>query len=540
MASSSEKDIELETIQSELNREFKVLREQTPSVYYMDYRVESQKIWYRRASLGELINANMASQSFFNPTVRVGNKEFDNTHLIKGKQPQYSYTIKQYPVEFDEVAVRQIIWNATDEAYQKATQEYRFKKNSIKVEDKTLVPDFSTAKAVEYIEPISPITVSDEKLKQIEEIIKEASALFKVDKDITGGDVSFRFEKKRKYFISSENQVLAQNYLLARIMINGTIRSEEGNQMSLHHIMDAFDPNALPGKDSVLNATKQIVAKLIELKEAPIASPYSGPAILSPSAAGVFFHEIFGHRIEGHRLKDETNGQTFKSKVGELVLPTTFNVTFNPLVKNYQGFDLNGYYQYDDQGVEGSEVKVIENGVLKDFLMCSNPIEGFSSSNGHGRGDIFRTPVSRQSNMFINVSNPYSDEQLREMLVEECKKQQLEYGYYFKRVTGGFTQTGRFMPNAFNVTPNEVYRIYADGRPDELVRGVDLIGTPLSMFSKIEAGGAVQGLFNGTCGAESGGIPVAAVSPAILVSKIETQKKSQKFSTGPILLPPGK
>lgn len=540
IASNPEKDIELKTIQSELNREFEILKEQTPPVYHMDYRVESRKIWFSRASLGEIINSEIGHQSFFNPTVRVGNKEFDNTHLIKGKQPQYSYTIKQYPIEFDEMAIRQIIWNATDEAYKKATQEYHFKKNSIKVEDETSVPDFYIAKAVDYIEPVSPITVSDEKLKQIEEIIKEASALFKADKDITEGDVSFRFEKKRKYFISSENQVLAQNYLLARIMINGTIRSEEGNQMSLHHLMDSFDPNTLPGKDSVLNATKQIVDKLIELKEAPIANPYSGPAILSPAAAGVFFHEIFGHRVEGHRLKDETNEQTFKNKIGELVLPNTFNVIFNPQVKTYQGFDLNGYYKYDDQGVEGAEVKVVENGVLKDFLMCSNPIEGFASSNGHGRGEIFRTPVSRQSNMFINVSNPYSDEQLREMLVEECKKQKLEYGYYFKRVTGGFTQTGRFMPNAFNVTPNEVYRIYVDGRPDELVRGVDLIGTPLSMFSKIEAGGTSEGLFNGTCGAESGGVPVAAISPAILVGKIETQKKSQKFSTGPILPPPSK
>ena len=170
--------------------------------------------------------------------------------------------------------------------------------------------------------------------------------------------------------------------------------------------------------------------------------------------------------------------------------------------------------------------------------MCRNPIEGFASSNGHGRGDVYHTPVSRQSNMFIETSKPYSEAQLRKMLIKECKKQKLEYGYYFKEVTGGFTMTGRFIPNAFNVTPNEVYRVYVDGRPDELVRGVDLIGTPLSMFSTIMAGGTEKGLFNGTCGAESGGVPVASISPAILVGKVETQKKTQKFSTGPILTPP--
>lgn len=539
MAIGAEKEKELKILQTELNREFEILIQQSPPVHYMDYRVESRQFWYRKASMGHITAANMSKQAFFNPTVRVGDKKFDNTHLIKGKRSRPSYTSKSFPLEYDEAAIRQLLWNATDEVYKRAAQEYRFKRNSIKVKDTTPIPDFAPSEAAEYIEPVSPITVSDEKLQEIEAMVKEASALFNQDKDFAKGDVCFQFEKKRKFFVSSENKVLAQNYLSARIMIRGTIRSEEGNQMNLHHIMDAFDPNELPGKDSVMNATKEIVAKLIELKNAPVAAPYSGPAILSPSAAGVFFHEIFGHRIEGHRLKDETDGQTFKSKVGELVLPKTFNVTFNPQIKTYKGFDLNGYYMYDDQGVEGDEVKVVENGVLKNFLMCSSPIEGFATSNGHGRGDIFRTPVSRQSNMFIEVSKKYTDEELRKMLIKECENQNLEYGYYFKKVTGGFTMTGRFMPNAFNVIPNEVYKVYVDGRPDELVRGVDLIGTPLSMFSTIEASGDTEGLFNGTCGAESGGVPVATVSPAILVGKIETQKKSQKFSTGPILTPPG-
>ena len=39
------------------------------------------------------------------------------------------------------------------------------------------------------------------------------------------------------------------------------------------------------------------------LRDAPVVDPYTGPAILSGPASGVFFHEIFGHRIEGHRLK---------------------------------------------------------------------------------------------------------------------------------------------------------------------------------------------------------------------------------------------
>ena len=92
---------------------------------------------------------------------------------------------------------------------------------------------------------------------------------------------------------------------------------------------------------------------------------------------------------------------------------------------------------------------------------------------------------------------------------------------------GGFTFTGRYMPNAFNVTPIIVYRVYADGRPMELVRGVDLIGTPLAAFGKIVATDNRTETFNGICGAESGPVPVSASSPALLVSEVEVQKKAE-------------
>ncbi len=84
-----------------------------------------------------------------------------------------------------------------------------------------------------------------------------------------------------------------------------------------------------------------------------------------------------------------------------------------------------------------------------------------------------------------------------------------------------------------------VYRVYADGRPDELVRGVDLIlGTPLTSFSKIVAASDTTEVFNGVCGAESGWVPVSAISPSILTTQIEVQKKPKSNERLPILPPP--
>jgi TldD protein len=117
---------------------------------------------------------------------------------------------------------------------------------------------------------------------------------------------------------------------------------------------------------------------------------------------------------------------------------------------------------------------------------------------------------------------------LRKMLINECQKQKKPYGYFFMDVIGGFTTTDRYMPNAFNIFPTEVYRVYVDGRPDELVRGVELIGTPLAMFAEIKAADDKSEVFTGFCGAESGSVPVTAISPSLYVKRIETQKKATK------------
>ncbi len=175
--------------------------------------------------------------------------------------------------------------------------------------------------------------------------------------------------------------------------------------------------------------------------------------------------------------------------------------------------------------------------MLKNFLMSRRPIDGFPNSNGHGRAQPGFVPVARQSNLIVANSKPVSRDALKKLLIEQIKEQNKPFGLLFDDIEGGFTITGRMIPNAFNVLPVMVYRVYADGK-EELVRGVDLIGTPLTVFSKIIAADDESGVFNGICGAESGGVPVSAGGPAILVSQIEVQKKVKSQERPPILGPP--
>jgi len=295
------------------------------------------------------------------------------------------------------------------------------------------------------------------------------------------------------------------------------------------------DPSKLPKDADIMAAVEKAGVNLTALLKAPPADPFVGPAILSGRAAGVFFHEIFGHRVEGHRQKDETEGQTFTKSVNKPVLPDFLSVVFDATRQQFDGTPLNGYYEYDDEGVKARPVNLVENGILKTFLMSRSPIQGFPQSNGHGRRYPGNEVVSRQSNLIVQSSKRVSDAELKKMLIEEVKRQGKPYGLFFDQVTGGYTTTQRRGLQAFTVIPLIVYRVYADGRPDELIRGVDIVGTPLASFGKIIATSDRTEIFNGYCGAESGYVPVSAVSPALLVSEIEIQRKERSQDRPPYL-----
>jgi TldD protein len=275
------------------------------------------------------------------------------------------------------------------------------------------------------------------------------------------------------------------------------------------------------------------------LRSAPAAEPFAGPALLSGRAAAVFFHEVLGHRLEGHRQRDEAEGQTFTKKVNQQVLPTFLSVIDDPTLKELNGVKLAGTYDFDDEGVPAARVDAVENGVLKNFFMSRMPITNFSHSNGHGRRQPGLMPTGRQGNLIVASTRTVTDVDLRKKFIDEIQKQGKPYGLYFEDIQGGFTLTGRAMPQSFQVIPVMVWRVYPDGRPDELVRGVDIVGTPLLALNNIILTGDAQQVFNGVCGAESGQVPVAAAAPAMLFSEIEVQKREKGTQRPPLLPPPG-
>ncbi len=527
-------------LRAELQRNFDILKKQPVPAYFAAYTLHDTRATQILASFGAIDRADENRQRFATVEVRVGDYELDNTHPIRGDARAMSPRLVQasLPLTDDEKPIRLALWRATDRGYKQASEALTRVRTNVaaKVQDDNPAPDFSREDRREHTGPPASYSLDTQAW---EVRLRRVSAVFSDDPLVLRSQVSLSVEADNRYYVNSEGSQIVTGELNCRIFIQGVTKAEDGMELPLYTSYFATSPDGLPDEQKLIAEARAMVGLLARLRNAPVVEPFSGPAILSGRAAGVFFHEIFGHRVEGNRQRHADDGQTFTSRVGEPVLPGFLSVSFDPTVKRVGDVELMGHYVYDDQGVMAQRVTVVDKGVLKTFLLDRAPLKSFPRSNGHGRAEPGFVPVSRQSNLQVESTKTVSREQLIDQLREEAFRQGKPFGLLFDNIEGGFTTTGRGSANAFNVLPNVVYRIYTDRRREpELVRGVDLIGTPLAAFGKILATDDRVDVFNGVCGAESGGVPVSASSPSLLVGEVEVQKKLQSQETRPILPAP--
>ena len=521
-------------LSDELDRNFNALKQKgDPPPYFLSYEVTDDEADVLVASQGSLDLQNHGRHRYLDVTLRAGSAQFDNYHRAGNDRIRFT-SATPIALEDNAVSIRQAVWLATDRVYRSASNRLiRIKADEkLRAENGDNSADFSAEQPQVFFgaTPKYKYDPADWTKR-----LRKLSADFQKYPGALNSSIGVEAQRLSTVLVSSEGTRLEHGRLFARLIITARGKAADGMDLSTMESFEADDPSKLPKDAQILAAVEKAGKNLSDLLRAPPSDPFVGPAILSGRAAGVFFHEIFGHRIEGHRQKDESEGQTFSKSVGKPVLPDFLSVVFDPTRVDFQGTALNGSYLYDDEGVKGRPVTVVDNGILKTFLMSRSPIDSFAQSNGHGRRAPGLEVVSRQSNLFVESSKKVSDAELRNMLIAEVKRQGKPYGLYFDQVTGGYTTTARRGLQAFTVIPLVVYRVYPDGRPDELIRGVDIVGTPLASFAKIVATSDRMEVFNGICGAESGDVPVSAIAPAILVSEIEIQRKERSQDRPPYL-----
>jgi predicted Zn-dependent protease len=528
----------LAALQAELDRSMKTLKAQDPPAYYLGYTITDTQRADVSGSNGALLNSAESRNRWLEVSVRTGSYETDDTHKVGERTQTSGSPGASVPLDDDPGVLRRSVWLETDTQYRAAAEALIKIKTGkeVKVDSvENRAPDFSHEQPHTYIS--APVSFTLDR-KPWEEKVRAYTRTFRESAAIINSIVTFTAQAQNVFQVTSEGTQLQFGQIRYRLELFIQGKASDGMDIDRYYNFDWVNPADAPDDKAVAAAQATMRKELEGLVVAPINEPSVGPALLTGRAAAVFFHEVFGHRAEGHRQKDAAEGQTFAKKVGEPILPSFLSIVDDTTMKKLGKEDLLGYYQFDDEGVPAQAVTLVDHGILKNFEMSRSPLVGFPTSNGHGRRQLGATPVSRQGNLIVESSKTVTNAQLRAMLIDLIKKQGKPFGLLIDDIAGGFTFTGRGQPQAFQVLPLVVYKVFADGRPDELVRGVDIVGTPLAALTKIVATGDTPEVFNGYCGAESGSVPVSAASPAILTSELEVQKKESSTDRPPILPPP--
>jgi predicted Zn-dependent protease len=536
---SAQPQIMLDSMSSELSRAMGSLGSSTdsqqPKPYFLSYSVADTDSLNIVAQYGAIVSSNESRRRTADVQMRIGTRDQDNTH---GDHRNSALTTIPLPLNDDRPAIERSLWFATNRGYAQALDSYLKVKTEqqVRAKEEDGSPDFSQEQPRTAILSAAPPLVVDKAAWETR--VRDISNIFQQYPDIFFDTVILQASTETDYFVSSEGAKIITPNHVARLIVLARTRAADGMDLFRAETFEADASSGLPDQKTIIDKTTAMAKNLVALRSAPVTEPFNGPAILSGRASAVFFHEVLGHRLEGQRQRGDEEGQTFTKFLGKPILPSFISVADDPTLKDFDGTPLSGHYEYDDEGQQARRVDLIKDGVLETFLMSRLPITSVSSSNGHGRAETGRMPTGRQGNLIVSSSKTVSDTELRQMLIDEAKKQGKPYGLYFEDISSGFAVTTRRSPQAFQVIPLVVYRVYVDGRPDELVRGVSIVGTPQAALSSITATSDKQDVFNGICGAESGSIPVSAVAPAMLVTSIETQRQAQGTARPPILPPP--
>jgi TldD protein len=529
----------LVAMKEELDRSMAAMSNGDPAAYFISSTVADRQYSEVSGSNGALLTSTETSARWLEVQTRVGTYQLDDTHKLADRQPSWTSPGTSVVIDDDIGVLRREIGRETNRQYRAATEALIKVKTSQQVQVQTAegnAPDFSREKPHVSVGPRVEIKVDR---KPWEEKVRKYTAAFSKSPEVLNSIATFTALGMNQYQVNTEGTQVGFGQVHYRLELYVQSKAPDGMDINRYANFDWLSPKDAPDDKIVFARIQTMIAETEALDKAPLVDPYAGPALLTGRAAAVFFHEVFGHRAEGFRQKDINEGQTFTSKIGEQILPDFISIKDDPTQPALDKQMLLGNYAFDDEGVPAENVPLVDHGVLKTFLMSRSPLVTIPQSNGHGRRQLGFVPVARQGNLIVSSSKAVTNDQLREQLIAMVKSQGKPFGLLIDDIAGGFTFTGRQQPQAFQVLPLVVYKVYADGRPDQLVRGVDIVGTPLVSLTKIVATGDTPDIFNGYCGAESGSVPVSAVAPAILISEMEVQKKETSTDKPPILPPPG-
>jgi len=530
----------LNAMQTELDRSKSELRlDDYRTPYFISYQLKMKQQQTLIVQYGSVYMESDNENADLYVQVRVGDYSFDNFAGDEGfgsfRMPAGLPLSNSAPKDGNIKALRNSLWLLTDASYRDALNQFSQKRGDAVFEKPNeKLMSFSREEPQKYIGKKMSF---DFDRKEWSRKLLDLSEIFAEYPEISQSRVTMSASKRERYYVNTEGASILDEQAIFIISIDAEARAIDDMVLTNGRTFYAPQTSAFTDHKQMKAEVRTMIAELLALSKAPLIDPYTGPAILSPRAAGVLFHEAVGHRLEGERQNSSHDGRTFKGRLGKMILPEFLSLYDDPTLDIMADEKLNGYYLYDDEGIKAQKTELVKNGKLISYLMSRTPIEDLAKSNGHGRSSGALKPMARMGNLILESTKATSYKKLKKQLIKEVKRQKKPYGIIIHDMEGGSTNTSSYGYQAFKGIPRIAFRIFPDGR-EEMVRGVEMVGTPLSSINKIIMTSKEIEVFNGYCGAESGWVPVSAIAPAILLKELELQRKKEEKSRAPILKSP--
>jgi TldD protein len=543
--------------------------------YYIEYRLLDVNERTIMAQFGSIISSTTERNRYMSVDVRVGDYHVDSSNFLSGGGFRgFLDSTGTVGIDRDYESLRQDLWLATDQAYKQALDQLSGKRAFLRnLANPPSIDDFSQEPPMVMIDPRQD---PDWTNRNWEDEAKTASAALRAYPEINGSRVIYRLTYTTTYLMTSEGTQIRANHSLASIEAGMGALADDGTPVHNYVTLYATKPAGLASADAVRDQLDRAGRELVALRGAPRIDDYDGPVLFEAPAAASLVAQLLGPSLSGARpilsanprfdqMQQTLGGRSeWTGRIGQRVLPTDVNLTDDPTVKDFQGHELIGAFDVDQEGVKTERVALVVDGMLRSLLMSRRPGPELVRSNGHGRATNLGDPRPMPGNLFLTATDGKMPEEMKQELLNLCRENGQQWGLIVRQMDNPVIASsdndelsesfGRLAAGAQNGDrlPLLIYRVNVQDGREELVRGAVLsrlssrslrnlaaVGNDPALFSYLQSQDAeIMGTALGAFGTSDNGIPTTMVAPSLLFEEVEVRGPHNEARRMPVVTPP--
>ena len=549
-----------QAMKDEIARARKLTLANLEAPYFVEYLIDEEENFSVSANLGGLLSRR--KERFRSPSVhvRVGDYKFDNGNYVgSGFGFGARYDLEHFPLENSYPLLRRYFWLLTDSAYKSSVEAISRKRAAMRnMQQSEAIADFAHAEPVTSVRPIQRLAMDEEGWANR---VRALSAIFAQFPEVKNSGVELEASEGGFTLVNSEGTQVREPERVTFLRARALAQAADG--MSLRDVVTfhAVDAAHLPSEAEMRAGVNKIAENVVALAKAPKGEDYSGPVLFEGTAGAQIFAEVLARNlaltrrpvVEGGRGGGAQNSE-LDGRMGARVLPDTFDVVDDPTQTEWRGRPLFGSYTVDREGVQAKALRLIEKGVLKNYLLTRQPVRGYEGSNGRARlPGSYGASAADISNLFVSTTDAVPVAELKKKLIELCKTRNKPYGIIVRKMdfpsSAGGDEIRRMMGGQQGGRPVSspilVYKVFVDGH-EELVRGMRFRGFNVRSLKDILAAGddssAFEYMDNTAPFALIGGSGYTAetcvIAPSILIDDLELHPAEEELPKLPVVSAP--